>query len=54
MALGMKTRERIISGNAKARSLVLGAVGVSALVTKENSKVSILEEWEADGAKWQV
>jgi len=44
----------ILSDNAEARLQVLRADGISASDTKDNSRVSIREELETDGASWQV
>ena len=44
----------ILSDNAEARLQVLRAGGISASDTKDNSRVSIREELETDGASWQV
>lgn len=33
---------------------MLGADGISVLVTKDDTQVSVLKKWEANNDKWQV
>lgn len=51
---GNGDEETNTSDDTKAGLLVLETDGIGELVTQNYSKLSILEEWEVDGAKWQV